>query len=143
MTIFMDIYCHSRKEEVIFMKSIFIYIQSIEEFASIDQVEEEKGAQAVEAIKDCFLQIMPDMVFILVQYLRNCEPTEKNLNEIEAKLDDLIENKHEDFPEYLEQLKRKQIKVKILRGDFQFKRIQYSTSLSSYLKALNCLEYQK
>ena len=35
---------------------------------------------AVQKIKDCFLQIMPDMVSILVEYLRNCEPNEKNLD---------------------------------------------------------------
>ena len=80
MAIFMEIFCHCRKEEVTFMKSIFIYIQSIQEFASIDEVDLKNGAMAVQKIKDCFLQIMPDMVSILVEYLRNCEPNEKNLD---------------------------------------------------------------
>ena len=52
---------------------------------------------------------------------------------------DLIKNKCEDFPNYIDELKRKQIKVKILRGDFQIKKYQYSSSLSSYIKALDCL----
>lgn len=83
------------------------------------------------------------MIIIIVQYLRNCEPNEKNLNEIEAKLDELIENNSEEFPDELEELKRKQISVKILRGDFDYKKDHFSTSLSSYLKALDCLENQK
>lgn len=64
------------------MKAIFIYLQSIEEYASLDEVDKEKGLVAVQKISDGFLSIMPDMVQILVKFLKNCVPNEKNLDQI-------------------------------------------------------------
>ena len=62
------------------MKSIFIYLQSIEEFASMDEVEGDVGAGALQKIRDGFSRIMPDMVEITCRYIKTCVPKEKNLN---------------------------------------------------------------
>ena len=94
----MFLYCHNRKEEISFMKASFIFIQSIEEFAAMNDIEKKVGASAIECIKDSFDKIMPPMVSILVEFFKQCEPDEKNIDEVEAKLDDLLGNHIEDFP---------------------------------------------
>lgn len=76
------------------------------------------------------------MIEITCRYIQNCVPKEKNLDQIEAKIDSLLENYREDVEEYLEDLKRKQIQVKIMRGDFQIKNKLFSTALKSYLNTL-------
>ena len=65
------------------------------------------------------------------------------MDEIEEKIDELLENYEEDIAEHKEELKKRQIAVKILRGDFQIKNKQYPTALKSYLNSLSCLEKQK
>lgn len=109
----------------------------------MDEVQGDIGAGAIQNIKDGFGRIIPDMVLTTCQYIENCQPKEKNLDEIEVKIDNLLDKYEEEIQNYYEQLKRKQILVKILRGDFQIKNKQYSTALKSYLNALEFLEKQK
>ena len=76
----MEIFCHTRKEEIIFMKSIFIFLQSIEEFACMNDVQRSVGAEAVEQIKDSFLSMMPEMYIITTEFILKCELEEDILD---------------------------------------------------------------
>ena len=139
----MEIFCHCRKEEIVFMKSIFIFLQSIEEFACMNDVEPKVGAEAVEKIKDSFLSMMPEMYIITAEFILKCDLEEDILDEIEEKIHDLLNNHSDDLAESIMKLKKKLISVKIMKGGFKQKKKQYVEAINGYLGALQSLEHMK
>ena len=68
----------------------------------MDEVQGDIGAGAIQNIKDGFGRIIPDMVLTTCQYIENCQPKEKNLDEIEVKIDNLLDKYEEEIQNYYE-----------------------------------------
>ena len=100
MGILMEIVCHCREEEVIFMKSIFIFLQSIEEFICIndaDPTARSYVAEAIERIKDALCSMMPEICIVMTEFILKCELEEDILDEVEEKIQYLLHNYEDDL----------------------------------------------